>query len=102
MQCADANVSFDDSAVVLLNNKGEMLGTRITGPVSASLRLVPGDASQPGGKWAKLLSVAPKVSCIRQVDLIADFVTRLSNIVIIVQHMHPIVLLGTPLLLNLS
>ena len=53
-------IRFDDSACVLLNNKGEMLGSRINGPVSAALRDVQGD--QPGGRWAKILAVAPKVS----------------------------------------
>lgn len=52
-------VRFDDSACVLLNNKGEMMGTRIAGPVSALLRDAEGN--QPGGRWAKVLAVAPKV-----------------------------------------
>lgn len=46
-------VKFDDNAVVLLNNKKEMLGTRINGPVSAELRLK---------GWGKVISLAPKVS----------------------------------------
>lgn len=45
-------VRFDDNAAVLLNNKREMLGTRIAGVVSADLR-------KKG--WSKILSVAPKV-----------------------------------------
>ncbi|KAI6015137.1 ribosomal protein L14b/L23e [Pisolithus orientalis] len=32
-------IRFDDNAVVLLNNKREMLGTRIGGVVSADLRM---------------------------------------------------------------
>lgn len=52
---------FDDSAVVLLNAKGDMLGTRITGPVSASLRNTTGGVGT-GGKWSKILALAPKVS----------------------------------------
>lgn len=47
-------VKFDDNACVLLNNKKEMLGTRIGGPVSAELRTK---------GWGKILSLAPKVSC---------------------------------------
>jgi ribosomal protein L14 len=45
-------VRFDDNACVLLNNKREMLGTRITGVVSTDLRK---------GGWSKVLSMAPKV-----------------------------------------
>jgi ribosomal protein L14 len=45
-------VRFDDNAAVLLNNKKEMLGTRIAGPVSAELRLK---------GWGKIVSIAPKV-----------------------------------------
>ncbi|ORY24659.1 ribosomal protein L14 [Naematelia encephala] len=52
-------IRFDESAVVLLNNKGEMLGSRITGPVSASLRNIGGSAA--GGRWSKILSLAPKI-----------------------------------------
>ena len=44
---------FDDNAAVLLNNKREMLGTRIGGPVSAELRLK---------GWGKIVSLAPKAS----------------------------------------
>lgn len=46
-------IKFDDNAVVLLNNKKEMLGTRITGIVSADLR-------RKG--WSKITSLAPRVS----------------------------------------
>ena len=45
-------VKFDNNACVLLNNKKEMLGTRISGPVSAELRLK---------GWGKIVSLAPKV-----------------------------------------
>ncbi|KAI6126815.1 ribosomal protein L14b/L23e [Pisolithus croceorrhizus] len=45
-------VRFDDNAVVLLNNKREMLGTRIGGVVSADLRMK---------GWTKIVSLAPKV-----------------------------------------
>ena len=45
-------VRFDDNAAVLLNNKREMIGTRIGGPVSAELRFK---------GWSKVLSLAPKV-----------------------------------------
>jgi ribosomal protein L14 len=46
-------VRFDDNAVVMLNNKKEMLGTRISGVVSADLRMK---------GWAKIASLAPKVA----------------------------------------
>lgn len=45
-------VRFDDNAVVLLNNKREMLGTRIGGLVSADLRMK---------GWGKIVSLAPRV-----------------------------------------
>lgn len=45
-------VRFDDNAAVLLNNKREMLGTRIAGVVSADLRMK---------GWGKIVSLAPKV-----------------------------------------
>ena len=48
---------FDDNAAVLLNNKREMLGTRIGGVVSADLRM---------RGWSKIVSLAPKVSCLVQ------------------------------------
>ncbi|KAF5392681.1 hypothetical protein D9757_000910 [Collybiopsis confluens] len=44
-------VRFDDNAAVLLNNKKEMLGTRITGVVNADLKL---------RGWGKIAAVAPK------------------------------------------
>jgi ribosomal protein L14 len=45
-------VRFDDNAAVLLNNKREMLGTRISGVVSAELRMK---------GWGKIVSLAPRV-----------------------------------------
>ncbi|TCD62049.1 hypothetical protein EIP91_007525 [Steccherinum ochraceum] len=45
-------IRFDDNAAVLLNNKREMLGTRIGGVVSADLRMK---------GWGKIISLAPKV-----------------------------------------
>ena len=49
-------IRFDDNAAVLLNNKREMLGTRIGGIVSADLRLK---------GWGKIVSLAPRVSHIK-------------------------------------
>ena len=49
-----ANVSyirFDDNAVVLLNNQGEIRGTRIFGPVARELR----------DQYMKIISLAPEV-----------------------------------------
>ncbi|QRW19618.1 ribosomal protein L14p/L23e [Rhizoctonia solani] len=45
-------IRFDDNAAVLLNNKKELLGTRIGGVVSADLRMK---------GWSKIASLAPKV-----------------------------------------
>ncbi|KAF7968154.1 hypothetical protein HWV62_31732 [Athelia sp. TMB] len=45
-------VRFDDNAAVLLNNKREMLGTRVGGVVSADLRMK---------GWGKIVSLAPKI-----------------------------------------
>lgn len=55
-----ADARFDDNACVLLNNKGEMLGTRVTGVVAAELAKSVGN--EPNGRWSKILSLAPKVS----------------------------------------
>jgi ribosomal protein L14 len=48
-------IRFDDNAAVLLNNKREMLGTRIGGVVSADLRMK---------GWGKIASLAPKASAV--------------------------------------
>ncbi len=45
-------IRFDDNAVVLLNNAGEMSGTRIFGPVARELR---------EKKFMKIVSLAPEV-----------------------------------------
>lgn len=44
-------IRFDDNAVVLLNNQGEMRGTRIFGPVARELR----------DHYMKIVSLAPEV-----------------------------------------
>lgn len=44
-------IRFDDNAVVLLNNVGEMRGTRIFGPVPRELR----------ANYMKIVSLAPEV-----------------------------------------
>ncbi len=44
-------IRFDDNAVVLLNNTGEMRGTRIFGPIARELR----------DKNMKIISLAPEV-----------------------------------------
>ena len=61
-------VRFDDNAAVLLNNKREMLGTRIGGIVSADLRLK---------GWGKIASLAPRVSS-PQTNLSPSFRLQLS------------------------
>lgn len=45
-------IRFDDNAVVLLNNQGEMRGTRIFGPVARELR---------EKDYMKIVSLAPEV-----------------------------------------
>ena len=45
-------IRFDDNAVVLLNATGEMVGTRIFGPVARELR---------DKKFMKIVSLAPEV-----------------------------------------
>ncbi len=45
-------IRFDDNAVVLLNPTGEMIGTRIFGPVARELR---------DNKFMKIVSLAPEV-----------------------------------------
>ncbi|HOH99928.1 MAG TPA: 50S ribosomal protein L14 [Bacteroidales bacterium] len=45
-------IRFDDNAVVLLNAAGEMIGTRIFGPVARELR---------EKKYMKIVSLAPEV-----------------------------------------
>ena len=45
-------ISFDDNAVVLLNNTGELIGTRIFGPVARELR---------EKQFMKIVLLAPEV-----------------------------------------
>ncbi len=45
-------IRFDDNAVVLLNTAGEIIGTRIFGPVARELR---------EKKYMKIVSLAPEV-----------------------------------------
>ena len=45
-------IRFDDNAVVLLNNQGEIRGTRIFGPVARELR---------EKQFMKIISLAPEV-----------------------------------------
>jgi|TARA_B110000285_G_C15067042_1_gene585740 large subunit ribosomal protein L14 len=45
-------IRFDNNAVVLLNTTGEMIGTRIFGPVARELR---------DKKFMKIVSLAPEV-----------------------------------------
>ena len=47
-----SHIRFDDNAVVLLNASGEMIGTRIFGPVARELR---------DKKFMKIVSLAPEV-----------------------------------------
>jgi len=53
MRRADGSyIRFDDNAVVLLNSAGEMIGTRIFGPVARELR---------EKQFMKIVSLAPEV-----------------------------------------
>ena len=45
-------IRFDDNACVILNNAGEMMGTRIVGPVARELR---------EKQYMKIVSLAPEV-----------------------------------------
>jgi large subunit ribosomal protein L14 len=45
-------IRFDDNAIVLLNTAGEMIGTRIFGPVARELREL---------DYMKIVSLAPEV-----------------------------------------
>ncbi len=45
-------ISFDDNSIVLVDNAGEPLGTRIFGPVARELR---------AKKFMKIISLAPEV-----------------------------------------
>ena len=45
-------IRFDDNACVMLNNAGEMMGTRIFGPVARELR---------EKQYMKIVSLAPEV-----------------------------------------
>ena len=45
-------IRFDGNAVVLVNEKGELVGTRIFGPVARELR---------GRNYMKIISLAPEV-----------------------------------------
>ena len=45
-------IRFDDNACVILNNAGEMVGTRIFGPVARELR---------DKQYMKIVSLAPEV-----------------------------------------
>lgn len=49
-----SKISFDDNAVVLVNNDGNMLGTRVFGPVARELR-------EKGEGAMKIVSLAPEV-----------------------------------------
>lgn len=49
-----SKISFDDNAVVLLNNDGNMIGTRVFGPVARELR-------EKGEGAMRIISLAPEV-----------------------------------------
>lgn len=49
--CRTLPIRFDDNACVLLNNAGEMRGTRIFGPVAREVR----------EGYTKIVSLAPEV-----------------------------------------
>ena len=46
------NIRFNNNAIVLINNQGNPIGTRIFGPVLRELRKT---------KWMKILTMAPSV-----------------------------------------
>lgn len=49
-----SKIAFDDNAVVLVNNEGVMIGTRVFGPVARELR-------EKGEGAMKIVSLAPEV-----------------------------------------
>ncbi|MGE4341871.1 MAG: 50S ribosomal protein L14 [Bacilli bacterium] len=49
-----SKISFDDNAVVIVNNDGNMIGTRVFGPVARELR-------DKGDGAMKIVSLAPEV-----------------------------------------
>lgn len=49
-----SKISFDDNAVVIINNDGNMIGTRVFGPVARELR-------EKGDGALKIVSLAPEV-----------------------------------------
>ena len=49
-----SKISFDDNAVVIINNDGNMIGTRVFGPVARELR-------EKGEGAMKIVSLAPEV-----------------------------------------
>ncbi|MDD6302363.1 MAG: 50S ribosomal protein L14 [Bacillales bacterium] len=49
-----SNVSFDDNAVVIINDDGTPRGTRVFGPVARELR-------EKGEGFMKIISLAPEV-----------------------------------------
>ncbi|HKM02943.1 MAG TPA: 50S ribosomal protein L14 [Bacilli bacterium] len=49
-----SKISFDDNAVVIINNDGNMIGTRVFGPVARELR-------DKGEGAMKIVSLAPEV-----------------------------------------
>jgi large subunit ribosomal protein L14 len=49
-----STIKFDDNAVVILNNEGNMIGTRVCGPVARELR-------EKGEGAMKIVSLAPEV-----------------------------------------
>lgn len=49
-----SKISFDDNAVIIVNNEGNMVGTRVFGPVARELR-------EKGEGAMKIVSLAPEV-----------------------------------------
>ncbi|OQC10315.1 MAG: 50S ribosomal protein L14 [Tenericutes bacterium ADurb.Bin087] len=49
-----SKINFDDNAVVIINNDGNMIGTRVFGPVARELR-------EKGEGAMKIVSLAPEV-----------------------------------------
>jgi large subunit ribosomal protein L14 len=49
-----SKISFDDNAVVIVDNDGNMIGTRVFGPVARELR-------EKGDGAMKIVSLAPEV-----------------------------------------
>jgi large subunit ribosomal protein L14 len=78
-------IRFDDNAVVLLNNAGELRGTRIFGPVARELR---------EKDYMKIISLAPEVilngcsTSIKQINMFKRLKVKKGDLVVVTTGDH--------------